>query len=716
MPLHPPLLAFRGREFLMAAGLGAIGQQETHHSKNRSIAVKFELPDQLPVTVAELEALAGKAQAEINVLQARHANDEELSTDDVAHLEYLLDARDQVIAERDTVAAAEQESADKLSGLLDRAAPKSDEPEAPADPEPVSEGDGDPADVVAEAEQIAADAVDQPEPVTAAAPVSFKNAAPADTPTPTPAGETPKGWEFVSSAPKFTEFAGAKVDARDIAESILSVKSGSGLNKTGVVTRGGKDFAVQPIAKLVRPSGPEIRNVADFWSELDRVTAEGLTRGGLRGAEALVAAGGWQAPSEQVYDFCAVPPAVNLVSVPELGKLPRGGVRYPIESDMAALLTDFAFQFHFTETQLEAVDGGGDPTAVKEWNELPAPTEFIEFRLAVLGYAVKVGILHAQGWPESVAHDLERLMVRHQHGISWRTINDMVAGSGSPKVVPTDTVLGATSSVLNGLALQAINLRLDKGLDTDAPIEGVAPVWFREVIRADLALRDGLDSLDVSDAQIDGFLSRRNIYLQYVDDWQTRGSGQPGNLDTLRWPDHVDVMLYPAGTWFRSLNPVISFGVQYPMELLKFNQYSHAFFEDAIVVGKRCDKSTIARVPLCVNGAVGAREEIVCTYGAAVETVTKTVTITGAPDGGNFTLKFSVNDLPTGNIAHDASAANVKTALVAIDDAYVAADFTTGGGDLPGTAVTVTYPAALGDLEVGTDGLTGGSDPEVTVS
>ena len=112
------------------------------------------------------------------------------------------------------------------------------------------------------------------------------------------------------------------------------------------------------------------------------------------------------------------------------------------------------------------------------------------------------------------------------------------------------TVLGATSSILNGLALQALHLRLDKGLDTDAPVEGIAPVWLREVIRADLTLRDGgLEMLYVSDAQISEFLTRRGIFLQFVDDFQTRGAGQPGNLSASRLPDYADVVLYPAGAW-----------------------------------------------------------------------------------------------------------------------------------------------------------------------
>lgn len=685
---------------------------------------KFTLPDQLPATVAELDELATQAAAEIAVLQARANAGEELSAEDTDRLEYLLDSRDTLVEERASVDEADANRAEKLNTLLTRAAAK---PEAPAEPAqveadaPVDEAAA--AEVVAEAEQVAADAAER-ETVTAGArkTTEFAGAVThSDVPTTTPGDDTP-GWELLPSAPKYAEFAtdGApKVTIREIADSILSVKPGqsSGRHKTGLVTRGGKDFASQAVARLPRPrKDHEITTGQELLAELDRIAPMNPGQARNQRMQALTAAGGWQAPSEQVYTFCKVPPAVNLISLPEPeGNLSRGGIRYPIESDMSSLLTDFAFQFHFTETQLEAVDGGGEPTAIKAWSEIPGVDSFLEFRLSVLGYAVKVGILHQQGWPESVAHDIERLMVRHQHGISWRTINEMVSGSGAVKVVPTATILGTTSSVLNGLALQALNLRLDKGLDVDAPIEGVAPVWLKEVIRADITLRDGLDALYVSDEQINDFLVRRNIYLQYVDDWQTRSSGKPGNMLTDRWPGYADVLLYPAGTWFRHLAPVITFGVQYPMELLAKNQYSHAFFEDSIAVGKRCDKSINVRLPLCTNGAVGAREEIVCSYSGAT-TLTRTITITGTPSGGTFKLKFSANGVASGTINHNASAADVKTALVAIDDSFTTAHFTTTGGALPGTAVVVTYPAELGELTVDSPSLSGGTDPAVTIS
>ena len=190
----------------------------------------------------------------------------------------------------------------------------------------------------------------------------------------------------------------------------------------------------------------------------------------------------------------------------------------------------------------------------------------------------------------------------------------MVDGS-TALTIPADAQIAAGSSLLNSLALMATNLRIKKGLGRTATIEGVAPSWLHEVIRADLANQVGVDTKAITDAQIDGWLSARSISLQYVADWQTRDEGQPGHLETLVYPGTVDVLLYPAGTWFRSMSNVIELGTMYPKEQLKVNRYTRLFTEDAIAVGKRCNDSLVVTVPICPSGAIGPRQAITCAAG-----------------------------------------------------------------------------------------------------
>lgn len=81
--------------------------------------------------------------------------------------------------------------------------------------------------------------------------------------------------------------------------------------------------------------------------------------------------------------------------------------------------------------------------------------------------------------------------------------------------------------------------------------------------------------------------------------------------------------------------------------------------------------------------------------------LTYTVTL-GSPSAGNFTL--TLGGLTTGNIAYNATAATVKTALVALDDGYTTDNVTVTGS--AGGPYTVTVP---GTLTGSGTGLTGGT-------
>ena len=671
----------------------------------------FVLPDQLPATVAELDALSRQVRAEINVIQARHAaylagTGEELTPQDASDLRALLDAEGTLATERATLAEAEDGHRNDINELLARAAAPQPTAEVTgeAEGEPAAEADdaeAAAADVVAEAEQATADAAAPALAAAGTGGAEFAGLGTTSTPPAAPAA-TP-GWEMSPEAPGYVS---GRVGFREIALGIDSVKPGARSSRKPTGSRG--SFATQRIATLKRDV-PLINDPHELVAEIERVTSTingGEFAGQAVTAAALTAAGGWCAPSEQLYDFCDVPDAVDLISLPEI-TIRRGGVRWPVEPDVSALLTDFAFQFFFTETQLEAEDGNGKPTAVKECIEIPCADEFEELRLAVIGYCVEAGILQDQGWPELTEWFLRTFAAAHLRGVSWRTIQDMVAGSGTPKVIPAAALsVGATSSVLNGLALQATNLRLNRGVARNATIEGVAPSWFHEVVRADLAIQEGTDTKAVTDGQINAWLNARNISLQYVADWQSRGAGQPGHLDTVQWPGQVNVLMYPAGTWFRSMQNVIELGVMYPKEQLQLNRYTRFFTEDSIAVGKRCEHSINVDLPLCVNGAIGERIEVTCPTRTQADLGKLTTTLTITATAGQY--KLVLNGKTTADIAYNANAAAVKSALAALDDGYDAADFTVTGDTSPKSIKT---PAELGEISVaaGTTPVSGGT-------
>jgi hypothetical protein len=95
----------------------------------------------------------------------------------------------------------------------------------------------------------------------------------------------------------------------------------------------------------------------------------------------------------------------------------------------------------------------------------------------------------------------------------------------------------------------------------------------------------------------------------------------------------------------------------------------------------------------------------------------QTITITGVPTGGTFTLTYSAQT--TAAIPYNATAAQVQTALAALSNIgdY---DVVCTGGPLPATGVVVTFDGALnGTVSLITQnsaGLTGGSSPTVVVT
>lgn len=554
---------------------------------------KFDLPEQLPTVAAELDELAQQARAEIGVFQARVTAADDLNPADVERLQYLLDGLDAVTDKSRQIADAEKSTAERLGGLLDRATTATT-PAAEVTPEEV------------EVEEVEVDEVADPEliteiaePVMAAAtkPVTFAGAGVTAAPT----QDTGPGWEMVPGAPGYRP---GKIGFKEMGAALDAVRGTSARvspNRSDV-----RQSAARGLAQLSRQMNV-VQDSHELVREIERVTSE-IPGHGKVTAQALTAAGGWCAPSEQIYTFCDVPAATDLISLPEIA-INRGGIRWPVEPDLSAIFD--SFEFFFTETDLEATDGVGNPTAIKHCVEVPCPDEFEELRLNAVGFCVEAGILQKQGWPESIEWFLRSLTQEHFRALSRRTILDMVAGSDA-KVITSDQV-NATSSVLNAIALMATNLRLDRGLSRNATIEGVAPSWLFEVLRADLAMMGGDDGgWNVTDAQISEWLTARGIALQFVGDWQSRGVGQPGHLNTLAWPSTVQVLLYPAGTWFRSLSNIIEVGVLYPKEQLQINRYTEFFTEDAIAVGKRCNRSLLVDIPICVSGGEPGRYPVTC--------------------------------------------------------------------------------------------------------
>lgn len=665
----------------------------------------FKLPEELPTELNALSELRSEAQAAFDAIKTKVEAGEDLTDEELEHLKYVVDSIAQIdaatAAAEDSKAARNQSIADLIKAGEGEDGEDDESEDGDADKDGETDADEKAAaDVVAEAEKATEEAAKEGVSASAKAPArrtKFSGIAKGKTPAVPKSKEI--GWQM---NPEAHGYKSGHVGFAELAAAVEGVRPGARARSNRPVTGGYAQLAIASITRDIEV----VDDPHELVAAIEKATDESRLPGG-----SLTAAGGWCAPSETLYDFCEVPSATDLLSLPEI-TIRRGGVRWPVEPDLSAIFE--SFQFFFTEPELEAVDGEGNPTAVKECVEIPCPDEFEELRLNVVGYCVEAGILQTQGWPELIEWFMRSLVAEHLRAISRRSILDMVAGS-TPVIIPATTQIAAGSSLLNSLSLMAVNLRLNKGLGRTATIEGVAPSWLHELVRADLANQQGTETKNVTDSQITAWFSARNIALQFVGDWQTREAGQPGNLATVEYPATVQVLLYPAGTWFRALSNVIELGVQYPRELLQVNRYTRFFTEDAIAIGKRCNESLVVTVPVCPNGAYGEQDAITCNTAA---NEVQTLTVTGTPTGGTIPVTF-LGQGPV-DVDFDATAAEVKTALATLSN-LDAADLTTGGGPLPGTPVTVEFTGryAGGDvpkLGVSADDLTGGTDPTVTVT
>lgn len=102
---------------------------------------------------------------------------------------------------------------------------------------------------------------------------------------------------------------------------------------------------------------------------------------------------------------------------------------------------------------------------------------------------------------------------------------------------------------------------------------------------------------------------------------------------------------------------------------------------------------------------------------SATQNDVQTISITGTPTGGTFTISF--NGYTTSAIAYNATAAVVQAALEALPN-IGSGNVACTGGALPGTAVVATFQGTLAGqpqpVMTTTDSLTGGTTPASAVA
>jgi hypothetical protein len=315
--------------------------------------------------------------------------------------------------------------------------------------------------------------------------------------------------------------------------------------------------------------------------------------------DSLVAAGGWCAPSETLYDLVELEAADALLDVPEIVAR-RGGIRFTPGPSFADIFAGTGF----SQTEAQAIAG-----TTKPCYDVPCPP-FTEVRAGAEGVCITSGILQDVAFPELTARVVRGALAAHAHKISAKTVGYIVAGS---TVVPTLTAQGgAAAPVLNAIELGVEDTKYKYRMARPSVLESVFPAWSIPAMRADLAFRLGVeDFMSVTDAQIRAWFAARGIVPQFIYDWQDTAIGAA--TPATRWPVNLSFLLYPAGTWVRGMGDVISLDTVYDSAGLTNNQFTGLFSEESLLVAKLGLESRQYTVPICPDGTTAAGADIPCT-------------------------------------------------------------------------------------------------------
>ena len=588
----------------------------------------LEIPENLSdLSADDLGDLRSKA---VDAFQTLYANGE-FTDEDLATLGTLTDGIEALSAE---ISAREQAAAERAARAAEMAAKVgADQPakKAPADDDsddaPADDSDADDAPAEKQADAAEGEAEDRAEKKAKAAAADVEPAAEVDagseavtaaaprgpiklsgirrhvhTPAPaiteeTSVEDTAKARLTVADVPGFAADSDATFE--DLAVALDRRLQGFNSGAYAAASRAGRAMSERHSLAVVRKHFDERATVSSPESA-DAAMAFAVNEKNLPGGS-LVAAGGWCAPSETVYDLLEDESRDGLISLPEVN-VTRGGIKFTKGPKFADLYAAPSFNF----TEAEAKEGkylpgndGVNKVGAKPVYSVPC-TEFEEVRLSAAGLHVQANLLQQRGYPELVARTLRGALVAHEHKMSERIVAAMEAQSTA--VSMDSGQIGAAAPILTAIELQTEHYRYAQRLSRSTTLEAVFPYWVHGAIRTDLSRRQGVDLTDVNDARIDAWFRSRGVNPQFVYDWQAI-TGDAAAFKV--WAGTLKFLLYSAGTFVRGGQDVITLDTVYDSTLLGQNDYTALFTEEGYLVAKRGHDARAVTVPINPNGGTG---------------------------------------------------------------------------------------------------------------
>lgn len=527
----------------------------------------FELPDAEALAAlddAALTALADAARAEGVALSSA----ETFSTSDAERLEYLASSLDAIEAQLASNATAVAELSARHTAAASRFAA-----------EPVVE-------LAIEEPVVAEPVIDEPVVAAAVKPTARQIVAHAPRAVVAAAPSAPR--VIVAAAADVPGLAtGSVLESLDqLAPAIIQRWSAyrGAPQAAGSRIRHGLATLTLPFDEALVASGTNDDEVMRHAVDQKRLPGGGL-----------IAAGGWCAPSETIYDVCSAGQVTGTFSLPEIGA-PRGGIRYTRALDYSTIATQIAaLTLCATETQLVA-----DPPLEKDCIEVDCP-DFTEVRMDACWLCVKTALLQNKAYPEYVREFLRTAVVAHQNLMDTRTVNAVVTLLGAATVIPA--TFGTIPQLLAAVDLEAIDFRYKHSLPIDATLEIVLPEWLIGALRDDYSRRQFQAYDDLTRARVNAWLAERNVSAQWIRNWQKSGFGQVANATA--YPTTAQFMLYEAGSFVRLREDIIRVDSLSDSALLTTNRQLGLFLEEGWAVAPMCKSGRLVTFSVCNSGATG---------------------------------------------------------------------------------------------------------------
>lgn len=358
----------------------------------------------------------------------------------------------------------------------------------------------------------------------------------------------------------------------------------------------------QHIVASVTTSYPEDRVLGsdpeENWAKIQKVA----------GPEALVAAGGHQAPLVSKYDIYGL----GVADRPVRDALPRfqadrGGIRYivpPVLSAYANAVGVWTAANDITPTT-PTTKASLTVTAASETTK---STDAITLQM-------QFGNLVTRAYPELIARHNELGLIQHARLAEQTILAAIDAGSTA---VTSTNVIGFARDFLVQVGRAASAYRSRHRMDpNDSALRVIVPSWVVDAMQADLALQmPGDNALAVAKNEIEGYLKARGVNLTATPDQNVFGAQSSGAMN--EFPDTFVWRLYSEGTFLFLDGGTLDLGIIRDSTLVGTNDYK-MFVETFEGVAKVGIESISVTSTINVNGAAAALRDTL--GGVAASTV-----------------------------------------------------------------------------------------------